>query len=52
LLSRQAAVDSIDRIEAAIRDHWEMVGEEAELSPIDKNFLWRRHFLNPFSIER
>jgi len=52
LLSRQAAVNAIDRIETAIRDNWERVCEEAELSPVDKNYLWGRQFLNPFSIER
>jgi serine/threonine-protein kinase HipA len=52
LLSRQAAVDGIDRIETAIRDNWERVCGEAELSPVDKNYLWGRQFLNPFSIER
>ncbi len=52
LLSRQAAVDAIERIETAIRDNWERVCEEAELSPVDKNYLWRRQFLNPFSVEK
>jgi serine/threonine-protein kinase HipA len=52
LLSRQAAVDAIDRIETAIRDNWERVCEEAELSPVDKNYLWGHQFFNPFSIER
>jgi len=52
LLSRQAAVEAIDRIEAAIRDNWERVCEEAKLSPVDKNYLWGRQLLNPFSIER
>jgi len=52
LLSRQTAVAVIDRIETAIRDNWERVCEEAELSPVDKNYLWGRQFLNPFSIER
>jgi serine/threonine-protein kinase HipA len=52
LLSRQAAVDTIDRIETAIRDNWERVCGEAELSSVDKNYLWGRQFLNPFSIER
>lgn len=52
LLSRQAAVVVIDRIETAIRDNWEKVCEEAELSPVDKNYLWGRQFFNPFSIER
>jgi serine/threonine-protein kinase HipA len=52
LLSRQTAVDAIDRIETAIRDNWERVCGEGELSPVDKNYLWGRQFLNPFSIER
>jgi serine/threonine-protein kinase HipA len=52
LLSRQAAVAVIGRIETVIRDNWEPVCEEAELSPVDKNYLWGRQFLNPFSIER
>lgn len=52
LLSRQAAVDTIDRIETAIHDSWERICEEAELSPVEKNYLWGRQFLNPFSIER
>lgn len=52
LLSRQSAVAVIDRIETAIRDNWERVCEEAELGPVEKNFLWGRQFLNPFSMER
>ena len=52
LLSRQAAVDTIDRIETAIRENWDRACEEAELSPVEKNYLWGRQFLHPFSIER
>jgi serine/threonine-protein kinase HipA len=52
LLSRPAAVEAISRIEAAIRDNWERVCGEAELSPVDKNLLLGRQFLNPFSLER
>jgi serine/threonine-protein kinase HipA len=52
LLSEQQAVDVIDRIETVIRDNWNMVCGEAELDPVDKNFLWGHQFLNPFSIER
>lgn len=52
LLAREAAVDAIERIETAIRDNWESVCEEAELGPVDKNYLWGRQFLNPFSLER
>ncbi|MDD2364559.1 MAG: type II toxin-antitoxin system HipA family toxin [Desulfuromonadaceae bacterium] len=52
LLSQKAAATLIDRIESAIRENWERVCEEAELSLVDKNYLWGRQFLNPFSIER
>lgn len=52
LLSPKAAAALIDRIESAIRENWERVCDEAELSPVDKNYLWGRQFLNPFSIER
>jgi serine/threonine-protein kinase HipA len=52
LLFRQAAFDAIDRIESAIRDNWERVCGKAELSPVDKNYLWGRQFFNPCSIER
>jgi hypothetical protein len=52
LLSRQAAVDAIDRIEAAIHDPWERVCEEAELSAVDKNYRWGCRFFNPFSVAR
>jgi serine/threonine-protein kinase HipA len=52
LLSRQAAVALIDRIETAIRDNWERVCEEAEMNPVNKNYLWGHQFLNPFSIGR
>ena len=52
LLSRSTALEVIDRIKTAIRDNWEKVSEEAELSPVDKNYLWGRQFLNPFSMKR
>lgn len=52
LLSEQTAVDIIGRVETAIRDNWESVCEEAELSPVEKKFLWGHQFLNPFSIVR
>lgn len=35
----------------AINDHWHSVCEEAELNETDKRLLWRRQFLNPFSLE-
>lgn len=52
LLSGQAAVEVIERIETAIREQWERVCEEAEMGEVEKNRLWGRQFLNPFSLER
>ncbi len=52
LLSDNEACGIIDRVETAIRDNWDGVCEEAQLSPVDRNVLWRRQFLNPFSTER
>jgi serine/threonine-protein kinase HipA len=34
-----------------IRDRWNGVCAEAELTEVDRNFLWRRQFLNPFAFE-
>ena len=52
LLSEREAVDVIDRIETAIREHWDMVCGETELSKVDENYMWERQFLNSFSIKR
>ncbi len=52
LLSEREAVGVIDQIETAIRENWGRVCAEAELSQIDKNYLWAHQFLNSFSIER
>jgi serine/threonine-protein kinase HipA len=35
----------------AIRDNWQAVCDEAGLSPVDRTFLWRRQFLNPYAFE-
>ena len=34
-----------------IRDHWPDVCEQARLTEVDRNLLWRRQFLNPFAFE-
>lgn len=52
LLTPQATAEVIDRIESVIHDNWDWVCAEAELSPVDKNYLRAHQFLNPFSIER
>jgi serine/threonine-protein kinase HipA len=32
-----------------IKQHWPQVCDEAGLSEVDRNFLWRRQFLNPYA---
>ena len=51
LLSEAQAQTIFEKMISAIKRHWDDVCEEAELSEVDKKLLWRRQFLNPFSIE-
>ena len=50
MLSEEEARVIFEKLTAAIEQHWEPVCEEAKLSQVDKRLLWRRQFLNPFSI--
>lgn len=50
-LSHAHAREVIDHQLATIRDHWDAVCDEADLSPVDRDFLWGRQFLNPFALE-
>jgi len=34
-----------------IQDHWLNICDQASLSEVDRNFFWKRQFLNPFSLE-
>lgn len=52
LLSQGEARNTFEQLTAAIERHWEDICEEAELNEVEKKFLWRRQFLNPFSVER
>ena len=52
LLADKEATAIIDRVETAIRDNWDNICDEAELSMVDKKLMWQRQFLNPFSTER
>ena len=49
LLSNEQARNIFSHITEVIEQNWEAVCEEAELSKVDKDSLWRRQFLNPFS---
>ena len=50
MLSGEEARAIFEKLTAAIERHWESVCEEAELSEVDQRLLWRRQFLNPFSL--
>lgn len=50
-LSHAHAREIIDHQLATIHDHWRTVCDEADLSPVDRDFLWGRQFLNPFALE-
>ena len=52
LLSPEESMDICDHTEAIIRQYWNEVCEEAQLSEIDKKRLWKGQFLNSFSTER
>ena len=51
LLSEQQARSVIDKLKEVIELHWNSVCTKAELSEVDRNFLWGRQFLNPYSIQ-
>jgi serine/threonine-protein kinase HipA len=52
LLSQEEAHSIFEIQEMVIEKNWDKVCDEAQLSEIDKKLLWRRQFLNPFSIEK
>jgi len=52
LLSEEEACQVFGDLIAAIEQHWDIVCEEAELNEVDKKFLWRRQFLNPYSVTK
>jgi len=50
LLSVEEVREIFGNLTATIEQHWETVCEEAELTEVDKKLLWRRQFLNPYSL--
>lgn len=52
LLSQEAAMVIFEHIETIIRQYWNEVCIEVQLSEVDKKLLWKRQFLNPFSTEK
>lgn len=49
LLSPHEAQAIIDQQVQSIRDNWNDVCNEADLSTVDREFLWERQFLNPYA---
>lgn len=50
-LSKEEAHAIFRHIISTIEEHWDAVCVEAELSEVDKNALWKRQFLNDFSLQ-
>lgn len=50
-LSRKEAILVIEEIANSVVDHWKIVCEEAELSPVDRNLFSKNQFFNPFGFE-
>ncbi len=50
-LSQTQAREIINHQMATIREHGGVVCDEANLSRVDRDFLWGRKFLNPFALE-
>lgn len=51
LLSEEDGRAIFEQQIAIIERHWDALCDEARLSEVDKNLLWRRQFLNPYSLE-
>lgn len=49
-LSRDAAREIVDRQIDVIERHWSDVCDEAGLTQVQRDALWRRQFLNPFAL--
>lgn len=51
LLSDEQARVIFSKQQRIIKQHWNSVCDEAQLNEVDRKLLWRRQFLNPYSIE-
>lgn len=51
LLPEEDAVDVVRRQIETVRAHWDPVCDEAGLNPTDRQRLWRRQILNPYTFE-
>jgi serine/threonine-protein kinase HipA len=51
LLSDGEALAIAHRQITTIRDGWKRICDEAKVTEVDRNLMWRRQFLNPFAFE-
>ena len=51
LLSENDVRKIFKKQKSVIEDNWESICDEAELSEVDRMLLWKRQFLNPFSVQ-
>ncbi len=52
LVSEEEARDIFAGLITTIKESWDTVCEEVELSEVDKKLFWGRQFLNPYSTEQ
>ncbi len=50
-LSKQEATSIVDRQIETIRSDWAEVCEQAELTELDRNYFWKRQFLNDYALK-
>jgi serine/threonine-protein kinase HipA len=50
LLSEDEAREIFENQKFIIEQNWDSVCREARISEVDKNLLWKRQFLNPYSV--
>jgi serine/threonine-protein kinase HipA len=48
LLKPREALDIVNAQVALIQTSWSSLCDEAQLSEVDRNYFWRRQFLNPY----
>jgi len=49
LLSEKDVIEIVEGQLRCIAKNWSSVGDEANLSPTERNFFWGRQFLNPYA---
>lgn len=51
LLAKEDAVELIENMIDVIVKNWKGVCDEASMSEVDRNFYWKRIFMNPYAFE-